>query len=144
MEEEKAKEQRKLEREQKRELREAEKKKKEEERKSKALEREKKKAQLEEDERAAKRKEKSKVTKVFVTRSKGHNCESGYSPQHSESGVNECTVCFGNYKDDLSEDGTPTRGWIQCTDNECSKWMHEDCISKDGDIMICVCNAVFS
>ena len=141
MEEEKAKEQRKLEREQKRELREAEKKKKEEERKSKALEREKKKAQLEEPrkkkeaERSAKRKGKSKVTKVFVTRSKGRNC---YSPQHSESGVNECTVCLWNYKDDLSEDGTPTRGWIQCTDNECSKWMHEDCILKDGDIMICV------
>lgn len=44
-------------------------------------------------------------TIVFITRSKSR--ESGYAPQHSESTANECTVCFGNYSNDLSADGTP-------------------------------------
>ena len=144
LEQERAKEEEKIERELKRQQWEAEKKKKEEERKLKALERQKKKAELEEvrkqkaAEREAKRRKKSEVTKVFVTRSKSSK-NTGYSPQHSESGVNECTACFGYYCDDISEDGNPTRDWIQCTNGQCKKWMHEDCIKDDDGTMTCVC-----
>ena len=50
-------------------------------------------------------------TKLFMTRSKARDeC----CPQSSQSMNNECTTCFGEYKDDLS-DGVPIKSWIQCT-----------------------------
>ena len=89
--------------------------------------------------RAEKPKKRQGVSKVFVTRSK---TASGYAPQHHESGNNECTLCFRNYNDDLSDDGTLTREWIQCTDDVCGKWMHEDCPPKNEDgCSVCPCGA---
>ena len=43
---------------------------------------------------------------------------------------NEGTICFAEYKDDLS-DGVPIKSWIQCTSEECYKWMHEECVPKN-------------
>ena len=159
-EEEEAKQKRKQEREEKKVQREADKKKKAEERELKAIERKRKAAEAE-AERERKRKErelkalekqkmaeekhkqkelkkgKQPFIKVFTTRSK-----SGYAPQHSESGSDECMLCFGNYSDDLevSADGTPTRSWVECT--SCKKWMHEDCAATDEKgnfVCVCVC-----
>ena len=147
-EEEEAKIQRKREREEKKTLREAEKEKKAKERELKAIERQKKAeekaAEIEErrKQRELKKNQSSKkgFTKVFVTRSK-----SGYAPQNSESGTNECAVCFGLYSDDVSTDGTPAREWVQCVNKECSKWMHADCASKDeeGSSVCIICGAIF-
>lgn len=90
------------------------------------------------------RKEKEKNTgfkKTFVTRSKTKN---GYRPQNEESTSNECTVCFGEYKDDLSPGGVPLKNWVQCTSEECKKWMHEDCACKNSDDnLVCACGNVF-
>ncbi len=110
-----------------------------------AVNREAKKAKLLESrakKSTAEKKAKQGVSKVFITRSKS---ASGYVPQHNESSNNECTLCFGNYNDDLSDDGTLTREWLhQCTDDSCGKWMHEDCPSKNEDgYNICPCGAVF-
>ena len=92
-----------------------------------------------------KRREKEKAApgfkKTFATRSK---TKDGYHPQNEESTNNECTVCFGEYQDDLSPDGLPLKNWIQCTSEECKKWMHEDCICKNSDdTLVCVCGNVF-
>ena len=143
-EEEEAKELRKKEREEKKAQREAEKKQKAEERELKAIERQKRQAEKtaaaeeKRKQREAKKKEKG-ISKVFITRSR-----SGHGAEHSESSTNECTVCFGSYNDDVSEDGTPVREWVQCPDESCSKWMHEDCAVKDQDgRCVCICGAMF-
>lgn len=87
------------------------------------------------------KKSKQAFTKVFVTRSKS----AGYAPQHSESGSDECTICFGKFSDDVDPctSGTPTRDWIQCT--SCEKWMHEDCATRDeeGGFVCRACGATF-
>ncbi len=148
-EEEEAKEARKREREEKKLQQKARKAElKAIERKRKAAEaaanREAKKAKLLESrakKSTAEKKAKQGVSKIFITRSKS---ASGYVPQHDESSNNECTLCFGNYNDDLSDDGTLTREWLQCTNDSCGKWMHEDCPSKNEDgYSICPCGAVF-
>ena len=118
---------------------EVEKKRKAEERERKAEERRKKAMEIEGKRKLRKNKCTQSVNKVFVTRSK-----SGYALQHSESSTNECMMCFGSYSDDLSAEGTPMKEWVQCTSEACSKWMHEECATKneDGNI-VCVCGAVF-
>ena len=64
--------------------------------------------------------------------------------QNRESTSNECTVCFGSYDDDLSSDGTLLREWVQCTNNECQKWMHEDCVARGNSCLVCaVCRTEF-
>ena len=80
--------------------------------------------------------------KEFMTRSKK---KAASGPQMEESTSNECTVCFGEYADDLTTDGAPVKSWVQCTDEECKKWMHEDCVSKDSeDNLACpVCGSIF-
>ena len=85
------------------------------------------------------------MTKVFVTRSVSKRQESdGYAPQNCESTSNECTICFGGYNDDLDSDGTPMREWVQCTNQDCKKWMHEDCTMKeDNGIFTCPCGDQF-
>ena len=162
-EEEEAKEQRKREREEKKQQREEEKKRKSEERERKKAEREQKTKELEERrqqrqeelkqkreqrEQAKERKKfESGVTKgkkVFVTRSVSRRQENeGYAPQNCESTSNECTICFGNYSDDLDLDGSPTRGWVECTDPDCNKWMHEDCATRDDGLHVCPCGFAF-
>ncbi len=149
--EEQAKQRRKIEREEKRVERETTKKRKAEIRERKAIE---KKSQLEEqkaekqrkaEERinkaAEKRKQKNTLgfEKTFVTRNKSMS-----APQRSESESNECMLCFGNYCDDLSDDGTPTKEWVQCTNEQCSKWMHEECsVRNEEGLFVCTCAEVF-
>ena len=144
-EEEEAKVKRKQDREEKRLKREKEKEMKAKERELKAIERQQKAAEkaalIEErkQQREARKAAKPKVSKTFLTRSK-----TACGPQHSETSSNECTVCFGNYDDDMSDDGTPAKVWVQCTSSNCGKWMHEDCTGKDQDgRLICVCGAIF-
>ena len=157
-EEEEAKEQRAKEREEKRLQREVEKERKARERELKQLERQKKKEELElqkkqrREELEQRRKDKQAkppakgkktFTKTFITRSKARAGD-GYVPQNSESTSNECTICFGDFADDLGSDGFPTKNWVQCTNEECSKWMHEDCIMKnDEDNLVCFCGNAF-
>ena len=75
---------------------------------------------------------------------KGRSIEHDHGPQNRESGNNECTICFGCYEDDFSHDGTLLRSWVQCTNVECGKWMHEDCVSRDDeDDMVCMCGTTF-
>ena len=83
--------------------------------------------------------------KVFVTRSVSKTQESeGYAPQNCESTSNECTICFGSYSDDLDSDGTPMRVWVECTNPDCKKWMHEDCTSRDENgLLMCPCGVTF-
>jgi len=112
----------------------------------KQLERQKKKEELElrHTEREEKRKHKSGsgVKKAFMTRSKaqGSKAQSGYGPQmYSESTSNECTICFGEYQDDLSSEGVTVKNWVQCTNKKCLKCMHEDCVCKNSeDNLVCV------
>ena len=136
-EEEEAKQQRKLEREEKRAAKEAEKNKKAEERERKPLERKKKAAELEEKrkERQLAKQNKSKTG----TKTGGDEC----GLQNRECTSNECTVCFGNYDDDFI-DGTLQREWVQCTDSNCQKWMHENCATLEESLLMCsVCGAEF-
>lgn len=144
-EEEEAKEMRKKERERKRLEREAEKKRKAEEREQKALERQRKKAELEKQreekrqQRELKRQEKNKIPgKQFVTRSKGLGGELS-----SKTSDNICHVCSGTYEDDICSDGTLQREWVQCTDEECSVWSHEDCLTRSEDQFVCSCGNLF-
>ena len=148
-EEEEAKERKKREREEKRILKEEEKKKKaaekekrEEERKRKAEEKAKER-ELKLLEKKKKEEARKENKKEFMTRSKK---KAASGPQMEESTSNECTVCFGEYADDLTTDGAPVKSWVQCTDEECKKWMHEDCVSKDSeDNLACpVCGSIFS
>ena len=162
-EEEEKKEQKKKEREEKRQEREAEKKRKAEERERKAVEKhkrneekkaeqeakrqqtERKRAELEEKQcqREQKRKEKHKIPgKVFVTRSKGHSYSA--SSDLSQSSTSDiCCICSGAYEDDFSSNGSLVKEWVQCTHYECKLWMHEDCVTKNDDVMVCICGNVF-
>jgi hypothetical protein len=64
--------------------------------------------------------------------------------QSRESTSNECTVCFGNSDDDFNSDGTLLREWVQCTNNECQKWMHEGCVTREDSRLVCaVCCTQF-
>ena len=74
---------------------------------------------------------------------KANNIELDHGPQNRESSNNECTICFGCYGDDFSPDGTLLRSWVQCTSAECGKWMHEDCVSRGEDVMVCMCGTAF-
>ena len=144
---------------------EAEREKKQKEREMKAIERQK---MAEEKQKAAEARSKQKelkngtqnFTKVFVTRSKSccapqpaksdnftkvfaTRSKSRCAPQPAKNDSDVCTVCFGNYADDLDESGTQARDWIQCT--SCKKWMHEDCAPKTKrSSIVCVCVVLFS
>ena len=58
---------------------------------------------------------------------------------------NECAICLGAYEDDVGEDGELLFSWVKCTNSECKKWMHEECLEKnDADLYVCgVCNSLF-
>ena len=69
--------------------------------------------------REARKAAKPKVSKTFLTRSK-----TACGTQHSESSSNECTVCFGNYDDDMSDDGTPSNGCMKIAPPHLCLWCH--------------------
>jgi len=141
--EEEAKLKRKLEREEKCAAKEIERKRKEEEREKKLLEKRKKAQELEEKrkQRELKRKEKKKPG---AARRHGETSRSECGLQCRESTSNECIVCFGDYNDDLDLDGALLREWVRCTNNDCQKWMHEDCVKQEDSCLMCaVCNTEF-
>ena len=64
--------------------------------------------------------------------------------QRREISSSECAACFGLYEDDVDEDGTVTCDWIQCTNEQCSLWMHTNCLDKsDGEYVCAVCQNIF-
>ena len=106
----------------------------------KRLEREKKK-ELEFKCKEWEQKKNSGFSKTFITRSK---TKDSCAPQNEDSASSECTVCVGEYQDDLSPDGVPMKTWVQCTNEECQKWMHEDCITRNNEEnLVCVCGNAF-
>ena len=65
--------------------------------------------------------------------------------QEAEISSSECAACFGLYEDDFV-DGQLMQEWIQCTDPDCGKWMHINCLNTDsnGEMYICsVCKTTF-
>ena len=58
----------------------------------------------------------------------------------------ECAICFGLYEDDLSPTGKFEKDWLQCTNDECMKWMHAECLEQDkDDLFMCKhCGTVFA
>ena len=102
----------------------------------KRLEREKKK-ELEFKCKQWEQKKNSGFSKTFITRSK---TKDSCAPQNEDNASSECTVSVGEYQDDLSPDGVPMKTWVQCTNEECQKWMHEDCITRNSeDNLVCIC-----
>ena len=72
-----------------------------------------------------------------------HQEERGLQSQESTS--NEFSVCFGSYDDDLNSDGTLLCEWVQCTNSDCQKWMHEDCAAREDSCLVCaVCCTEFN
>ena len=135
-----------LERQQKAEERRLKAAEKEEALKKKAKEREEKAAEkrrrLIEKESERKRKESSRQRS---TRQNKENLPTSSAPSTScdmTREQNECSVCMGNYEDDFM-DGELQNEWICCTN--CSRWMHLDCITVEGNSYVCVlCNVAIN
>ena len=172
IQEEEEKQKRKQEREKKRQEKEAEKKKKAEERERKASEKqrmsEEKKAKQEAKNKLAmekkrererniteleikrlqreiKRQEKHKIPwKVFTTRSQTASASQATGASHKLSNSdNICCLCSGKYDDDISSDGILVKEWIQCTEDKCKLWMHEECAAESNDEFVCACGDTF-
>ena len=147
-EEAEAKEQRKRDREEKRMLREEEKKKKAVDREKKLTERRKKAEEREETKRKkaeAREAERRRKTELKLANKENRSRHSKGGLQKAEISSNECAACFGLYEDDFI-DGQLVQEWIQCTDLDCGKWMHINCLDTDskGDMYICsVCKNIF-
>ena len=65
--------------------------------------------------------------------------------QEAEISSGERAICFGLYEDDFI-DGQLVQEWIQCTDPDCGKWMHINCLDANskGEMYICsVCKNIF-
>jgi len=139
-----AKEQRKQERLAKKAEKEEEKKRKQEERAAKAAER-----QKIAEEKAAKKAgtgRKRRAGEQSVNqgnpKKKKATCDEGL--QRREISSSECAACFGLYEDDVDDDGSVTCDWIQCTNQQCSLWMHTNCLDKsDGEYVCAVCQNIF-
>ena len=132
-EEEEAMERRKTEREEKRCLREAEKQRKIEERQRKAQERE---------EKNKLKQQKKSVKPRKSTNTVGESNTSASGLQGEEISSDECAVCLGAYQEDFHENGELVREWLQCTNESCVKWMHQDCLREDNDVYTCgVCGS---
>lgn len=48
---------------------------------------------------------------------------------------NECAICLGEYEDDVGEEGELLLSWVECTNPECKKWMHEQCYKRHMFVM---------
>ena len=51
--------------------------------------------------------------------------------QHREISKSECADCFGQWKDNETEE------WLKCTNNKCGVWSHTECLemTMDNNIM---------
>ena len=94
----------------------------------------KKKPEEKRKQRELKRKLKNKSSTVSSS-TMGETSRGERGLQSRESTSNECTACFGSYDDDLNSDGTLLREWVQCTNNDCQKWMHEDCAAREDSML---------
>ena len=56
---------------------------------------------------------------------------------------NICCLCSGKYDDDISSDGILVKEWIQCTEDKCKLWMHEECAAESNDEFVCACGNTF-
>ena len=46
------------------------------------------------------------------------------------------------YQDDFDNNNELVREWLQCTSQNCSKWMHQHCLRMDDDLYVCgVCGS---
>ena len=137
-EEAEAKEQRKQERLAKKAEKEEEKKRKQEEREAKAAE----------WQRIAEEKAAKKAGRTGRKRSAGERSVNQGNPKKKKStddqglqgreiSSSECAACFGLYEDDVNDDGDVTCDWFQCTNEQCSLWMHTTCLDKSDGEYIC-------
>ena len=51
--------------------------------------------------------------------------------------VCECAICSGAYEDAVSEDGKLLFSWVECTNPDGKKWMHE--YNYYSSIVLSVC-----
>ena len=124
-EEEEAKAQRKRQREENKAMREEEKRRKVEERARKAEERKRvaEEKQLQREHRANLKQKGNRKISLKDGNASGL--------QTAEVSSNECAVCLGEYEDDVTKDGDLLYSWVECTNPECKKWMHEQCLHKN-------------
>lgn len=59
----------------------------------------------------------------------------GSGLQCAEVSSNECAICLGEYEDDVGEEGELLLSWVECTNPECKKWMHEQCYKRHMFVM---------
>ena len=95
--------------------------------------------------REIKRQEKHKIPwKVFTTRSQTASASQATGASHKLSNSdNICCLCSGKYDDDISSDGILVKEWIQCTEDKCKLWMHEECAAESNDEFVCACGNTF-
>ena len=64
---------------------------------------------------------------------------------NSREDQNVCSVCLGNYEDDII-DGVLQKEWVRCMNIEnCGVWMHVDCLSTEENSFVCyICNVTFN
>ena len=89
--------------------------------------------------------EKRRKTKLKLANKENRSRNNKGGLQEAEISSDECATCFGLYEDDLI-DGQLVQEWIQCTDPDCGKWMHINCLDTDskGEMYICsVCKNIF-
>ena len=132
------KERRKQEREQKKLQRQEEQRKKQEEKAAKLVERVKAVHKKKES-----RKRNSGECSSSATKKNADSCDSGL--QRQEVSSNECAICFGLYDEDIDpETGDLANDWIQCTNENCSVWMHTECLEIcDHDFVCSICGTLF-
>ena len=101
------------------------------------------------EERKRKKEEQERRKNVKQTQKHSNN-DPPESPidgvQTKEIRNDECAVCFGLYEDDLSPTGKLEKDWLQCTNDECMKWMHAECLEQDeDDLFMCThCGTFFA
>ena len=95
--------------------------------------------------REIKRQEKHKIPwKVFTTRKQTASASQATGASHKLSNSdNICCLCSGKYDDDISSDGILVKEWIQCTEDKCKLWMHEECAAESNDEFVCACGNTF-
>ena len=64
---------------------------------------------------------------------------------NSREDQNVCSVCLGNYEDDII-DGVLQKEWVRCMNIEnCGVWMYANCLSTEENSFVCyICNVTFN